>query len=228
MFKKFLRGSLFLSFMLIISVTLTGCNIDIGKIVSGLTNTLGSIVSGVGKIIKSGVEVVKKVVDTAKPVVTSVANAIGEFTGKTDAVASKIDSGLNKVDSALNKASNLGQKIENAGEKLKASAQDSAGNKLSSTAPTTQTTASSKRDSDVQLNSSKPINLGSPNTVVQNNPQISSETKITSKFEDFATTVNNALKQDTTKEQVKSNNTKTVNFGLLTKKEQEPIKKSHL
>ena len=82
-FKNILRGSFFISLLLIISITLSGC-IDLGAILSGLKNVLGSVISGIGKIIKAGVEVVKNVIKVAKPVVKAVGEAVGEMTGKKD------------------------------------------------------------------------------------------------------------------------------------------------
>lgn len=148
MSKKLFRGSLFLSLMLILSITLSGCSFDFSKIISGVKNVLGKVVTGIGSVIKKGVDVVKKGVEVAKPVVSSVANAVGEFTGNKDNIVSKIDSGMNKVDGALDKVSNFGQKLEDTGNKLTDNGKDSAGNNVSDKVSTKQTVANPNKDTD--------------------------------------------------------------------------------
>lgn len=218
MLKKLMRGSLLLTIFLVISITLTGCSLDLGKIISGLTNTLGSIVSGIGKVIKSGVEVVKNVVKTVKPAVKSVGEAIGEFTGKTDKIATKIDTGLNKIDTALTKTSNFGQKLEETGEKLKATGKDSAGNSLDMAVQTTQTSASSKKDSDTQTN---PTTQKASNSANENSKDNTYITKEGNKIEDLASLINNSLQNN--KATKKTTNDSTINTKLLTSKDKENV-----
>jgi len=160
MFKKILRGSFFLSLMLIISITLTGCSLDLGKIFSGLTNILGSIIKGVGTVIKAVVGVVQGVVNAVTSITNEISNAMGS-SGNSSGTASgtsnissnnnKTASGTAKIasnTSPLSSIAGFGTQLENIGDSLIKAGQDSAGNKVASGTATTQTTASSKSDSN--------------------------------------------------------------------------------
>lgn len=219
-FKNILRGSFFISLLLIISITLSGC--DFSAILSGLKNVFGSVISGIGNIIKAGVEVVKNVIKVAKPVVTAVAGAVGEITGKKDNIVSKIDSGLSKVDGALDKVSNVGQQMVDAGNKLK-NDKDSAGNTASGTVKVTQTTGSTKKDSDSIASSTASVskNDSSKNTSNNNNTSNSSSKTL----DDLAEQIRKIFGDSAKVEVIGSSTARVVNTSLNTKEENEKIAK---
>ena len=221
MYKKLMRGSLFITLMLIISVTLTGCDIDFSKIVSGLKNTLGTVISSVGNIFKKGVEVAKTVVKIAKPAISAVANAIGELTGKKDNIVSKIESGLEKVDSALDKASDFSQKVVDAGEKLKDD-KDSAGNTASGTVTVSQTTGSTTGDTDAIATSTAALaSQTSPITTTSNN---NSENGSARTLEELADKLRKIFGDDA-KVEIIGSPTARINTELNTAEENEKLAK---
>lgn len=169
--KKLMRGSLFICLMFIISISLTGCDIDLGKIVSGVKNTLGKVAEGVGNIIQKAVPVVKNVVDAVKPVVSSVADAISSFTGKSNKITETFDKVVGKVDNILDKASGIGEKLVETGKSWQT---DSAGNAASGTAEVGQGVADPTADTPVAVSST---NTGtSTNTNTNTNTGTSTNT----------------------------------------------------
>ena len=119
MFKKLFRGSLFVTLLLILSVTLSGCDINLGDIIGGLKNTLGSVIGGIGNVIQAGVKVVKNVIEVVKPVVSSVTDAIAQFTGRTNTFGEKINNALDRASNAMDKVDEFGQRLKDTGENMR-------------------------------------------------------------------------------------------------------------
>ena len=154
MFKTMFRGSLFLTLMLIVSITLSGCDLDLSKCIDGIKGALGSVVSGIGNFISKGVDVAKNVLGGVGNFVKEIGKAGGEISDKFGSACDKIGSGIEKVDKALDKVGDVGEKITKAGENLKnSSKKDSAGNKTTDT-KTTQKVADPTKDTNTNKSSS--------------------------------------------------------------------------
>ncbi len=125
MCKKMFRGSLFLTLMLIISISLTGCSFS--DIVKGFKNTFGSVLSGIGGVISSVAKVAKGVIEVVKPVVSAVSDAIAKVTGKENTFGDKINSALDKVSGIADKVDEFGQKVKTTGEGMKSNEGDDDG-----------------------------------------------------------------------------------------------------
>ena len=124
------RGSLFLTLMLIISISLTGCSFS--DIVKGFKNTFGSVLKGVGGVISSVAKVAKGVIEVVKPVVSAVSDAVAKLTGKENTFGDKINSALDKVSGIADKVDEFGQKVKTTGESMKSDEKDGDGTETGS------------------------------------------------------------------------------------------------
>lgn len=194
MFKKLVRGSFFITLMMVISITLSGCSFNIGDIANGLFNTLGTITGGVGKIVKTGLEVGKQVFDTVKPAVTKVAQTVGDVFGKGDKFAEVVGKGMDIVDKGFDIGMKVNDTVIDLGEKIKNLGQDSAGNEVDGEVETKQTVANPMEDE---------------NTVISPNPN-SNTNRTNTNTNRTTTTTTNTNNNRTTANTTNTNNNKTT------------------
>lgn len=113
MFARALRGSVFISLMLIVSMTLTGCSIDIGSIVSGLQNVIGDIGGKMGGFLEKGVGFAKDFIGKAKEFAGPLIEKGKEMFKEFAPTAEKIQDGFGKVKGVLDKAGEVAKKVNN-------------------------------------------------------------------------------------------------------------------
>lgn len=138
MFARSLRGSIFLSLMLIVSMTLTGCSFDIGSIISGLQNVIGDIGGKLGGFIEKGMGFAKDFIGKAKEFVGPLVEKGKEIFEEISPIAEKITDGIEKVEDVVDKVSDTGNSIKDFAEGLSSSGKDSAGDDIDTTAPTSE------------------------------------------------------------------------------------------
>lgn len=141
MFATMLRSSLFVSLLLIVSVTLSGCSFDFGAILGGLKNVLGNVASGLGGFIEKGMTFAKDFIGKAKEFITPIVEKGKEIYGKVAPVADKIKNGIDKAEDVVNKVSDAGNAITDFGNKMTEGGNDAVGNKIDKEAPTSEVVA---------------------------------------------------------------------------------------
>ena len=111
MFKRLVRGSLLISLLFIVSITLTGCDkVNIDQIFSGIKNFIGEFADGVSKVITQGVEFVKKVINTVKEAVKPVIEGAKELAGK-------MKDGVNQIKDSIKGSGNKEAETTDGSEK---------------------------------------------------------------------------------------------------------------
>ncbi len=138
MFAKTFRGSIFISLMLIVSMTLTGCSFDIGSIISGLQNVIGDMGGKIGGFIEKGIGFAKDFVGKAKEFVGPMIDAGKEIFKDFAPIAEKITDGFGKVEGVLDQAGNVGDAVNSFAENISNSGRDSAGEDIDPDAPTSE------------------------------------------------------------------------------------------
>ncbi|MDD2999085.1 MAG: hypothetical protein PHV05_08505, partial [Candidatus Riflebacteria bacterium] len=149
MFAKSLRGSVFVAFMLIVSMTLSGCSFDIGSLLGGLTNVIGKVGQGLGSFISKGVDVAKDFIGKAKDFVQPIIEKGKEVFDKVEPIAEKITDGVDKVKGVLDDVGNVGNEITDFGNKMIEGGTDAVGTKIDTTAPTTEVVADPDNEDSV-------------------------------------------------------------------------------
>lgn len=142
MFMSVLRNSLFISLLLMVSVTLSGCSVDFGAIFSGLKNVIGNISSGLGGFIEKGVGMAKDFIGKAKEFVTPIIEKGKEIYDKVKPIADKVKDGFDKVQNVVNKVQDVGNAISDFGKQMKEGGNDAVGNKIDQNAATNEVVAS--------------------------------------------------------------------------------------
>ncbi len=144
-----MRSSLFISLMLIVSITLSGCSVDFGAIFSGLKNVIGSISQGLGGFIEKGVTFAKDFIGKAKDFVAPIIEKGKEVYGKIAPIAEKVKDGIDKVQNVVNKVSDAGNAITDFGKKMTEGGNDAVGNKIDTTAATNEVVADPDNEESV-------------------------------------------------------------------------------
>lgn len=160
MFAKTLRGSLFVTFMLIVSMTLTGCNFDIGSIVSGLQNVIGDLGGKLGGFIDKGLGFAKDFIGKAKDFVGPILEKGKEIFKDFAPVAEKIQDGFGKVTSVFDKVGNVGNQIKEVTSAIAGAGKDSSGDDIDTDAPTSDI-VNSPDDEDAEITIKPEENTGS-------------------------------------------------------------------
>ncbi|MEW6710588.1 MAG: hypothetical protein AB1403_12255 [Candidatus Riflebacteria bacterium] len=150
MFAKTFRGSLFLTFMLIASMTLTGCSMDIGQIISGLQNVVGDLGGKLGGFIDKGLSFAKDFIGKAKDFVSPILDAGKEIFKDFAPVAEKIQDGFGKVTSVFDKVGNVGNQIKEVTSAIADAGKDSSGDDIDTDAPTSDI-VNSPDDEDAEI-----------------------------------------------------------------------------
>lgn len=138
MFARTFRGSIFISLMLIVSMTLTGCSFDIGSIVSGLQNVIGDMGGKIGGFIEKGLGFAKDFVGKAKEFVGPLIDAGKEIFEDFAPIAEKITDGFGKVEGVLDDVGNVGDAVTSFADNISNSGRDSAGEDIDPDAPTSE------------------------------------------------------------------------------------------
>ncbi len=141
MLMSVLRNSLFISLLLMVSVTLSGCSVDFGAIFSGLKNVVGNISSGLGSFIEKGVGMAKDFVGKAKEFVTPILEKGKEIYDKVKPIADKVKDGFDKVQNVVNQVQDAGNAISDFGKQMKEGGNDAVGNKIDQNAATNEVVA---------------------------------------------------------------------------------------
>lgn len=147
MFASILRSAMFISLLLIVSVTLSGCSIDFGAIFDGIKTFIGNLSGNLGGFIEKGVGFVKNVISKAKEVVEPVVDIAKNLFGNTSLTADKVNDTLNKADETADKVGDVGGSLRDFSNKMNTT--DAVGNKTGN-APTTAAVA--PRDSEESKN----------------------------------------------------------------------------
>lgn len=181
MFAKTLRGSVFFTFMLIVSMTLTGCSIDIGSIVSGLQNVVGDLGGKIGGFIEKGLSFAKDFVGKAKEFVSPILDAGKEIFKDFAPVVEKIQDGFGKVDSVFDAVGNVSNSIKDVTNAISGSGQDSTGDDADPNATTNEVVAApDDEDSVITLNPENSNDTSSSSGSSSNNAdtEVSTESEI--------------------------------------------------
>lgn len=159
MFARTFRGSVFFTFMLIVSMTLTGCSFDIGSIVSGIQNVIGDLGGKLGGFIEKGLSFAQDFVGKAKEFVGPIIDAGKEIFSDFAPIAEKIQDGFGKVESVFDTVGNVSNSIKDVTNAISGSGQDSSGDNADPTAPTNEVVVSpDDEDSVITLNPSNDNN----------------------------------------------------------------------
>lgn len=177
MFAKTLRGSVFFTFMLIVSMTLSGCSFDIGAIVSGLQNVIGDLGGKIGGFIEKGMSFAKDFVGKAKEFVSPILDAGKEIFKDFAPIAEKIQDGFGKVDSVFDAVGNVSNSIKDVTNAISGSGQDSTGDNADPNATTNEVVAApDDEDSVITMN---PANNSSTSSSSNNaGAEVSTESEI--------------------------------------------------
>lgn len=130
MFAKTFRGSVFISLMIIVSMTLTGCSIDIGSIVSGLQNVIGDIGGKLGPLLEKGMGFAKDFVGKAKEFVGPLLDKGKEMFKEFSPTIDKIKDGFGKAKGIFDKAGDVVKKIKGFSEDMAKKGVDAVGDSL--------------------------------------------------------------------------------------------------
>ena len=133
-----LRGSFFLTLMLIVSVTLSGCSFDIGSIVSGLGNVIGNISGNIGGFIEKGLDFAGNFMGKAQEFLGPVMEVGQSITEKFGPIAEKITGGIEKVQGVIEKVSDVGRAVSDFSQNFVQSGVDALGNALPSNVPVSE------------------------------------------------------------------------------------------
>lgn len=133
-----LRGSFFLTLMLIVSVTLSGCSFDIGSIVSGLGNVIGKISGNIGGFIQKGLDFAGGFMEKAQEFIAPIMEVGQAVSDKFGPIAEKVQGGFDKVKGVVDKVGNIGQSISDFGQNFVQSGVDALGNKIEASAPASE------------------------------------------------------------------------------------------
>jgi X-X-X-Leu-X-X-Gly heptad repeat protein len=167
MFAKTLRGSVFFTFMLIVSMTLTGCNFDIGAIVSGIQNVIGDLGGKLGGFIDKGLNFAKDFVGKAKDFISPVLDAGKEIFKDFAPVVEKIQDGFGKVNSVFDAVGNVSNSIKDVTNAISGNGQDATGDNVNPNAPTNEVVAAP--DDEDAVITITPENNNNNNTNTNNN-----------------------------------------------------------
>jgi hypothetical protein len=159
MFASILRSAMFISLLLIVSVTLSGCSIDFGAIFNGIKTFIGNLSGNLGGFIEKGVGVVKDVIGKVKEVAGPIADIAKNVFNNTSATADKVMDTLNKADATADRVGEVGGTLRDVRNKLNTT--DAVGNNTG-TAPTSAAVA--PRDTEETTN-----NAGGTGIVNQGN-----------------------------------------------------------
>lgn len=160
MFASILRSAMFISLLLIVSVTLSGCSIDFGAIFNGIKTFIGNLSGNLGGFIEKGVGVVKDVISKVKEVAGPIADIAKNVFNNTSATADKVMDTLNKADATADRVGEVGGTLRDVGNKLNTT--DAVGNNTGN-APTAAAVA--PRDTEETTNN----NAGGTGIVNQGN-----------------------------------------------------------
>ncbi|MDD3377466.1 MAG: hypothetical protein PHF08_08430 [Candidatus Riflebacteria bacterium] len=191
MFASILRSAMFISLLLIVSVTLSGCSIDFGAIFNGIKTFIGNLSGNLGSFIKKGVGVVKDVISKVKEVAEPIADIAKNVFNNTSVTADKVMDTLNKADATADRVGEVGGTLRDVGNKLNTT--DAVGNNTGN-APTAAAVA--PRDTEETTN-----NAGGAAAVNQGNP--------------FTNWLNSLVSRDRKQNEAKAVNniTTTINNG---------------
>ena len=118
MFASILRSAMFISLLLIVSVTLSGCSIDFGAIFNGIKTFIGNLSGNLGSFIEKGVGVVKDVISKVKEVAGPIADIAKNVFNNTSVTADKVMDTLNKADATADRVGEVGGTLRDVGNKL--------------------------------------------------------------------------------------------------------------
>ncbi len=138
MFVSILRNSLFISLLLMVSITLSGCNVDFGAILSGLKNVVGNLSQNLGGFIDKGIGMAKDFIGKAKEFVTPILDKGKEIYDKVKPIAEKVKDGFDKAQNIVNKVQDAGNAISDFGKQMKEGGNDAIGNRIDNNAPTSE------------------------------------------------------------------------------------------
>lgn len=179
MFAKTLRGSVFFTFMLIVSMTLSGCSFDIGAIVSGLQNVIGDLGGKIGGFIEKGMSFAKDFVGKAKEFVSPILDAGKEIFKDFAPVVEKIQDGFGKVDSVFDAVGNVSNSIKDVTNAISGSGQDSTGDNADPNATTNEVVAApDDEDSVITINPEDNSSTSSSSSSTDADAEVSTESEI--------------------------------------------------
>ncbi|OQB47470.1 MAG: hypothetical protein BWY02_02120 [bacterium ADurb.Bin157] len=159
MFASILRSAMFISLLLIVSVTLSGCSIDFGAIFNGIKTFIGNLSGNLGGFIEKGVGVVKDVIGKVKEVAGPIADIAKNVFNNTSLTADKVMDTLNQADATADRVGGIGGTLRDVGNRLNTT--DAVGNNTGN-APTAAAVA--PRDTEETTN-----NAGGTTIVNQGN-----------------------------------------------------------
>ena len=191
MFASILRSAMFISLLLIVSVTLSGCSIDFGAIFNGIKTFIGNLSGNLGGFIEKGVGVVKDVISKVKEVAGPIADIAKNVFNNTNLTADKVMNTLNQADATADRVGEVGGALRDVGNRLNTT--DAVGNNTGN-APTAAAVA--PRDTEETTN-----NAGGAAAVNQGNP--------------FTNWLNSLVSRDRKQNEAKAVNniTTTINNG---------------
>ncbi len=191
MFASILRSAMFISLLLIVSVTLSGCSIDFAAIFDGIKTFIGNLSGNLGGFIEKGVGVVKDVISNVKEVAGPIADIAKNVFNNTNLTADKVMDTLNQADATADRVGEVGGALRDVGNRLNTT--DAVGNNTGN-APTAAAVA--PRDTEETTN-----NAGGAAAVNQGNP--------------FTNWLNSLVSRDRKQNEAKAVNniTTTINNG---------------
>ncbi|MFA5598216.1 MAG: hypothetical protein GX031_12050 [Candidatus Riflebacteria bacterium] len=191
MFASILRSAMFISLLLIVSVTLSGCSIDFAAIFDGIKTFIGNLSGNLGGFIEKGVGVVKDVISKVKEVAGPIADIAKNVFNNTNLTADKVMDTLNQADATADRVGEVGGALRDVGNRLNTT--DAVGNNTGN-APTAAAVA--PRDTEETTN-----NAGGAAAVNQGNP--------------FTNWLNSLVSRDRKQNEAKAVNniTTTINNG---------------
>ena len=162
MFASILRSAMFISLLLIVSVTLSGCSIDFAAIFDGIKTFIGNLSGNLGGFIEKGVGVVKDVISKVKEVAGPIADIAKNVFNNTNLTADKVMDTLNQADATADRVGEVGGALRDVGNRLNTT--DAVGNNTGN-APTAAAVA--PRDTEETTNNAggaAAVNRGNPFT----------------------------------------------------------------
>lgn len=133
-----LRGSFFLTLMLIVSITLSGCSFDIGSIISGLGNVIGKISGNIGGFIQKGLDFAGGFMEKAQEFIAPIMEVGQAVSDKFAPIAEKVTGAFDKVGGVIDKVGSAGQAISDFGRDIAKSGVDALGNQIQANAPSSE------------------------------------------------------------------------------------------